>query len=322
MVTLTSNTPTKLSVIGAGAVGSSLAYAALIRGSAQEIALYDINEKKADAEVRDLAHGTQFTPSTGGVIGGGNVEVVKDSDVVIITAGAAQKPGQTRLDLAGINANILKSLMPQLLDQAPNALYVLVTNPCDVLTVVAQKVSGLPTNRVFSTGTMLDTSRLRFAIAQVARISTAHVHANILGEHGDSEFPVWSSAKITSIPIRDWVDSTGKQMFDEPLLEQLGDEAMHAAYKVIEGKGATNYAIGLTGARLTEALVSPTRTVFPLSSVLDDWYGVSDVALSVPTMVSSKGIERVLDVTLDDSEIAKLRSSAETLKATLKSLGF
>lgn len=322
MVTLTSNTPTKLSVIGAGAVGSSLAYAALIRGSAQEIALYDINEKKADAEVRDLAHGTQFTPSTGGVIGGGNVEVVKDSDVVIITAGAAQKPGQTRLDLAGINANILKSLMPQLLDQAPNALYVLVTNPCDVLTVVAQKVSGLPTNRVFSTGTMLDTSRLRFAIAQVARISTAHVHANILGEHGDSEFPVWSSAKITSIPIRDWVDSTGKKMFDEPLLEQLGDEAMHAAYKVIEGKGATNYAIGLTGARLTEALVSPTRTVFPLSSVLDDWYGVSDVALSVPTMVSSKGIERVLDVTLDDSEIAKLRSSAETLKATLKSLGF
>ena len=322
MVTLTSNTPTKLSVIGAGAVGSSLAYAALIRGSAQEIALYDINEKKADAEVRDLAHGTQFTPSTGGVIGGGNVEVVKDSDVVIITAGAAQKPGQTRLDLAGINANILKSLMPQLLEQAPNALYVLVTNPCDVLTVVAQKVSGLPTNRVFSTGTMLDTSRLRFAIAQVARISTAHVHANILGEHGDSEFPVWSSAKITSIPIRDWVDSTGKKMFDEPLLDQLGDEAMHAAYKVIEGKGATNYAIGLTGARLTEALMSPTRSVFPLSSVLDGWHDLHDVALSVPTLVSSKGIERVLDVPLDDSEVAKLKASAETLKGTLKSLGF
>jgi L-lactate dehydrogenase len=321
MVTPQSNSPTKLSVIGAGAVGSSLAYAALIRGSAQKIALYDINETKADAEVRDLNHGTQFTPSTG-VEGGGNIEVVKDSDVVIITAGAAQKPGQTRLELAGVNTNILKSLMPQLLEQAPNALYVLVTNPCDVLTVVAQKVSGLPTSRVFSTGTMLDTSRLRFAIAETARISPRHVHANILGEHGDSEFPVWSSAKITSIPIREWVDSTGHRLFDETLLDQLGDEAMHAAYKVIAGKGATNYAIGLTGARLTEALMSPTRTVFPLSSVLDGWHDLHDVALSVPTMVSSKGIERVLDVPLDDSEVAKLKSSAAMLRETLSSLGF
>lgn len=322
VLTMATPTTTKLAVIGAGAVGSSLAYAALIRGSAQQIALYDINETKADAEVRDLAHGTQFTPSTGGVIGGGNIAVVKDSDVVIITAGAAQKPGQTRLDLAGINANILKSLMPQLLEQAPNALYVLVTNPCDVLTVVAQKVSGLPTTRVFSTGTMLDTSRLRFAIGRVARISTAHVHANILGEHGDSEFPVWSSAKITSIPIREWVDSTGKNMFDDQLLDQLSDEAMHAAYKVIAGKGATNYAIGLTGARLTEALMSPTRSVFPLSSVLDGWHGLHDVALSVPTMVSNKGIERVLDVPLNDVELAKLMESAAMLKSTLATLGF
>lgn len=316
-----SNKPSKLSVIGAGAVGSSLAYAALIRGSAQQIALYDINEKKADAEVRDLNHGTQFTPSSG-AMGGGNIEAVKDSDVVIITAGAAQKPGQTRLDLAAINTNILKSLMPQLLEQAPDALYVLVTNPCDVLTVVAQKVSGLPTHRVFSTGTMLDTSRLRFAIAEVARVSTAHVHANILGEHGDSEFPVWSSAKITSIGIRDWVDSTGRRMFDDTLLDQLGDEAMHAAYKVIEGKGATNYAIGLTGARLTEALLSPTRTAFPLSSVLNGWHDIYDVALSVPTLVSSRGVEQILDVPLDDSEIAKLRHSAQTLRATLNTLGF
>jgi len=317
----TSSTSSKLSVIGAGAVGSSLAYAALIRGSAEQIALFDINEKKADAEVRDLNHGTQFTPSTG-VIGGGDIGVVKDSDVVIITAGAAQKPGQTRLELAGVNANILKSLMPQLLEQAPNALFVLVTNPCDVLTVVAQKVSGLPTNRVFSTGTMLDTSRLRFAIAQVARISPAHVHANILGEHGDSEFAVWSSAKITSIPIREWVDSTGKIMFDDALLEQLGDEAMHAAYKVIEGKGSTNYAIGLTGARLTEALLSSRRSVFPLSSVLDGWHDLHDVALSVPSLVSRKGIQRVLDVPLNDQEITKLKRSAAELRASLQDLGF
>ena len=315
------NAPSKLSVIGAGAVGSSLAYACLIRGSADEIALYDLDEKKAEAEVRDLCHGTQFTPSSG-VIGGGNIEVVKDSNVVIITAGAKQRPGQTRLDLAATNVNILKSLMPQLLEHAPNALYVLVTNPCDVLTVVAQKISGLPTSRVFSSGTMLDTSRLRFAIGEVARVSTAHVHATIVGEHGDSEFPLWSSAKINSIPIRDWVDSTGKKMFDETLLAQLGDEAMHAAYSVIEGKGATNYAIGLTGARLTEALLSRRRSVFPLSSVLSDYHGIDGIALSVPSLVSSKGIERVLDVPMDAQEISMLRRSAATLKESLNALGF
>ncbi|MBP8919751.1 MAG: L-lactate dehydrogenase [Micropruina sp.] len=313
--------PTKLSVIGAGAVGSSLAYAALIRGSAEEIALYDLDTKKVEAEVRDLGHGTQFTPSSG-VIGGSNIEVVKDSSVVIITAGAKQKPGQTRLDLAATNVKILESLMPQLLEQAPDALYVLVTNPCDVLTVVAQRISGLPTGRVFSTGTMLDTSRLRFAIAQVARVSTAHVHATIMGEHGDSEFPVWSSAKIHSIPIRDWVDSTGKKMFSETLLAQLGDEAMRAAYSVIAGKGATNYAIGLTGARLTEALLSGERRVFPLSSVQHDFHGLSDVAFSVPSLVSSRGIERVLDVPMDAQEITMLRRSAAALKESLTDLGF
>ncbi len=315
------NTPSKLSVIGAGAVGSSLAYATLIRGAADEIALYDLDAKKVDAEVRDLSHGTQFTTSSD-VIGGNNIEVVKDSNVVIITAGAKQKPGQTRLDLAATNVKILKSLMPQLLEQAPDALYVLVTNPCDVLTVVAQKISGLPAGRVFSSGTMLDTSRLRFAIGQAASVSTRHVHATIVGEHGDTEFPVWSSARINSIPIRDWVDSTGKRIFDEVLLAQLADEAMHAAYTVIEGKGATNYAIGLTGARLTEALLSGERSVFPLSSVLDDYHGLSGVALSVPSLVSKNGIERVLDIPMDAQEITMLRRSAATLKESLKSLGF
>ncbi len=322
MTTPTSTAGTsKLSVIGAGAVGSSMAYAALIRGSANEIALYDLDQKKVDAEVRDLCHGTQFTPSSG-VIGGANIEVVRDSDVVIITAGAKQKPGQSRLDLAATNVNILKSLMPQLLEQAPNALYVLVTNPCDVLTVVAQKISGLPTSRVFSTGTMLDTSRLRFAIAQTARVGTAHVHATIAGEHGDSEFPVWSTAKISSIPIREWEDSTGKKMFSETLLAQLGDEAMHAAYSVIEGKGATNYAIGLTGARLTEVLLKPRRAVLPLSSVMDGYLGLSDVALSLPSLVSNKGIERVLKIPMDAQEITMLKRSAAHLRESLKELGF
>jgi L-lactate dehydrogenase len=311
----------KLSVIGAGAVGSSLAYAALIRGSAQEIALYDLDAKKVEAEVSDLSHGTQFTPSSK-VMGGADIDVVKDSNVVIITAGAKQKPGQSRLDLAATNVSILKSLLPQLLDRAPDAIYVLVTNPCDVLTVVAQKITGLPTSRVFSTGTMLDTSRLRYAIAELAGVSQANVHANIMGEHGDSEFPTWSSATISQIPIREWTDLDGKLLFSESVMAQLADEATHAAYSIIEGKGATNYAIGLTGARLTEVLSKARKTVLPLSSVLEDFHGVSGVALSVPSIVSNQGIERVLNVPMDAQEITMLRRSADALRASLKSLGF
>ena len=311
----------KLSVIGAGAVGSSLAYAALIRGSAQEIALYDLDAKKVEAEVADLSHGTQFTPSSK-VMGGADIDVVKDSNVVFITAGAKQKPGQSRLDLAATNVNILKSLLPQLLDRAPDAIYVLVTNPCDVLTVVAQKITGLPTSRVFSTGTMLDTSRLRYAIAELAGVSQANVHANIMGEHGDSEFPTWSSATISQIPIREWTDADGKPVFSESVLAQLADDATHAAYSIIEGKGATNYAIGLTGARLTEVLSKARKSVLPLSSVLSDFHGVSGVALSVPSIVSNAGIERVLNVPMDAQEITMLRRSADALRASLKSLGF
>lgn len=311
----------KLSIIGAGAVGSSMAYAALIRGSAQEIALYDLNEKKVDAEVSDLSHGTQFTPS-GRVIGGADISVVKDSSVVIITAGAKQHPGQSRLELAATNVKILKSLMPQLLEQAPNAIFVLVTNPCDVLTVVAQKISGLPVSRVFSTGTMLDTSRLRYAIANMIGIGTGNVHATIMGEHGDSEFPIWSSASIAQIPIRQWTTPAGEQLFTERVLAQLADEATHAAYSVIEGKGATNYAIGLAGARLTEVLLRKRSAVLPLSSVLTNYHGISDVALSVPSVVSVRGLERVLDIPMDAQEITMLRRSAGTLRASLEQLGF
>ncbi len=311
--------PSKLSIVGAGAVGTSLAYAALIRGSASVISLYDIATKKVQAEVKDLAHGTQFTHSV--VMGGDDISVVKDSSVVVITAGAKQKPGQTRLDLAATNAKILEQMMPQLLEQAPEALYVLVTNPCDVLTVVAQKISGLPTAQVFSTGTMLDTSRLRYLIAQRTKVAQRNVHATIVGEHGDSEFPVWSSANISSVPIRDW-SYAGKRVFTDQVLEELAHEAAFAAYEVIEGKGATNYAIGLAGARLVEALLSPTRTALPLSSVLQGYYGIHDVALSLPTLVSSAGIERVLEIPMDPTEVSALHRSAEQLRASLTTLGY
>lgn len=307
----------KISVIGAGSVGSSLAYACLIRGSADIVCLYDINKDKVEAEVADLAHGTQFTPAS--VMGGADIKDTVNSDIVFITAGAKQKPGQTRLDLAGVNAGILKSLMPQLLEQSPNALFVLVTNPCDVLTVVAQNISGLPSSRVFSTGTMLDTSRLRWLIRQWANVAQRHVHATIVGEHGDSEFPLWSIAQISGVPIHEWkVD--GESVFTDEVLDDLAHEAAFAAYKIIEGKGATNYAIGLTGARLAEALLGANRSILPLSSVIDDVHGVKNVALSMPCIVSREGIEGVVPVPMSDGEITKMHASAERLKDSLSSL--
>ena len=307
----------KISVIGAGSVGSSLAYACLIRGSADIVCLYDINKDKVEAEVADLAHGTQFTPAS--VMGGADIKDTVNSDIVFITAGAKQKPGQTRLDLAGVNAGILKSLMPQLLEQSPNALFVLVTNPCDVLTVVAQNISGLPSSRVFSTGTMLDTSRLRWLIRQWANVAQRHVHATIVVEHGDSEFPLWSIAQISGVPIHEWkVD--GESVFTDEVLDDLAHEAAFAAYKIIEGKGATNYAIGLTGARLAEALLGANRSILPLSSVIDDVHGVKNVALSMPCIVSREGIEGVVPVPMSDGEITKLHASAERLKDSLSSL--
>ena len=219
----------KLSVIGAGSVGSSIAYASLIRGSARQIALYDIDQTRVEAEVRDLAHGTQFTP-TEWVMGGSDMSVLKDSSVIVITAGARQKPGQSRMELAAQNAGIMAKLVPEMLEHAPDAVLVMVTNPCDVLTVVAQQVSGLPVGRVLSTGTLLDTSRLRWAIARRAGVSLSNVHAAMMGEHGDTEFALWSSATIAQIPIRDWTNPDGERVFSEQSLAQIVYDTVHAAY--------------------------------------------------------------------------------------------
>jgi L-lactate dehydrogenase len=311
----------KLTVVGAGSVGTSIAYASLIRGSARQIALYDIDAKKVEAEVHDLAHGTQFTP-TSMVTGGADIEVTKDSSVIIVTAGARQKPGQTRLELAGVNAGIMAKLIPELLEQAPNAVLVLVTNPCDVLTVVANTVSGLPVGRVLSTGTLLDTSRLRWAISQRAGVSLSNVHAAMLGEHGDSEFPIWSSASIAQIPIREWTDTAGVRIFTEEALASIAHDTVHAAYSIIEGKGATNYAIGLACARLVEAMLGDQHKIWPLSSVLSDYRGVSDVALSVPSLVGPTGIERVFEFPMDAHEISMLNTSAKAIRTTLKEIGY
>jgi L-lactate dehydrogenase len=309
---------TKVSIIGAGAVGTSTAYALLIKRIAGEVAIYDTNKAKVEAEVLDLAHGSQFTnPSR--VYGGNDIEVVRNSDVVVITAGAKQQPGQTRLDLAATNVKILEDIMPKLVNLAPDAVFLLVTNPCDVLAYAAVQISGLPANKVFSSGTVLDSSRLRWQLAERAGVSTESVHAMIVGEHGDSEFPLWSEAKIGPIKLSEW--KVGNRSLHPEELDVIADQVKNAAYKVIEGKGATNYAIGLSAARIVEAVLRDESVILPVSSVLTDYLGISDVALSVPTVVNRQGASKTIPMEMSATELTKLQASANALKASIASLG-
>ena len=308
----------KVSIIGAGAVGTSLAYALLIQRIAGEVALYDVNAAKVEAEILDLAHGSQFfNPSE--VYGGDDLEVVRNSNMVVITAGAKQKPGQSRLDLAATNVAILHELMPKLVRLAPDAIYLLVTNPCDVLAYAAVKFSGLPANRVFSSGTVLDTSRLRWQLAERTGVSIDSVHALIIGEHGDSEFALWSQAAVGNVPLLEWKLDDGSQLSREEL-DQIAYSVKTAAYKVIEGKGATNYAIGLSGARIVEAVLNDEHAILPISSVLNNYHGVSGIAMSVPTLVNRQGAARTIDIKMEAHEQELFEKSAAAIKASLDSL--
>lgn len=307
-----------MAVIGAGSVGATLAYALLVRGSARTVALYDNNESKVRAEVLDLSHGTQFTPGSE-VIGGADPDVIGGAQVIVITAGAKQKPGQSRLDLAATNVELLRGLLPVLLGQAPDAVFVLVTNPCDVLTVAAQKFSGLPSHRVFASGTVLDTSRLRQILADRAQVATSSVHADIVGEHGDSEFALWSQARIGPVPILDW-ESPTSAAFNLEELARISEDVRTAAYRVIEGKGATNYAIGLSAARIVEAILNNHHAVLPVSSVLNGFHGIDSVALSIPSVVNSSGVSHVVDLPMSQSEQIKLQESAAALRELQRTL--
>ncbi|MFM7014614.1 MAG: L-lactate dehydrogenase [Actinomycetota bacterium] len=313
------NPRTKVAIVGAGAVGTSLAYALLIKKIAGEVVLYDLDKAKVDAEILDLAHGSQFTnPSR--VYGGDDIEVVRNSDIVVITAGAKQQPGQSRLDLTGTNISILQKLMPDLVRLAPEAIFLLVTNPCDVLAYAALRISGLPGNRVFSSGTVLDSSRLRWQLAQKIGVSTESVHAMIVGEHGDSEFPLWSEAKIGPVALSEWRTASGLPL-SQAELDEIAENVKNAAYKVIAGKGATNYAIGLSATRIIEAVLRDESVILPVSSVLNGYLGVSDVALSVPTVVNRQGAFRTIPMEMSSAELERFQASAKALRETIESLG-
>ena len=245
--------------------------------------------------------------------------MVEGSHIVVITAGAKQNPGQSRIELAGVNAGIIAKMMPQLLEVAPNAVYVLVTNPCDVLTVLAAEASGLPRERIFSSGTVLDTSRLRWKLGERAGVSTSSVHAYIVGEHGDTEFPLWSKATIGTVPILEW-ETEGHPRMTKDELDSIAIDVRDAAYKVIQGKGATNYAIGLSSARIVEAVLNDEHAVMPVSTVLSDFHGVDGIALSVPSIVSARVRCRSARRRSPTRRSTLLRRSSDALGTVIESL--
>ncbi|MBD0861965.1 L-lactate dehydrogenase [Gordonia sp. zg691] len=305
--------PTKLAIVGAGAVGTSIAYASLIRGVARTIALLDINTAKVTAEVLDMSHGLEFVPRAD-VIGSDDVSVCADADVVVFTAGAKQKPGQSRLELAEATIGLTRSILPGVIEAAPRAIYIMVTNPVDIVTYAAQKISGLPPNQVFGSGTVLDSSRLRFLIARHCGVAVQSVHSYIIGEHGDSEIPLWSSASIGGVPLLQWKPLPGRPAMDAVARELIQHEVVHAAYTIIEGKGATNYAIGLASTRIVEAVLNNEHRVLPVSTLATGVDGLGDVCLSLPTVVDRGGAQAQLDIPLSESERAGLVASAETLR--------
>jgi L-lactate dehydrogenase len=310
----------KIGIIGAGSVGATIAYAALIRGVAREISLYDIARSKVDAEVLDLNHGLLFAPQAR-VDGSDELEILRGADVVVMTAGAKQKPGQTRMDLAKTNAQICARILPDVMQVAPETTLLMVTNPVDVVTDIALKVTGLPWQRVIGSGTVLDSSRFRYLVAKHCGVAVQNVHAYIAGEHGDSEIPLWSSATIGSIPLSQWsVEGHGRLTAADK--DAIVHNVKDAGYQVIQGKGATNYAVGLAVCNILEAILFDERRVLAVSGQLRGFRGIQDVCLSLPRIVGRNGIEPPLPVPMTVDEESGLRESADRIRSVVQSLGY
>lgn len=309
----------KVAIVGAGAVGATLAYAGLMRGFAHNVALYDINKSKVEAEALDLAQGIEFMPDAT-VSGSDDVEVCRGADVVVVTAGAKQQPGQSRLDLAGATISLMDKVLPPLLKVAPDAVYILVTNPVDVVTYAALKKTGMSPQQMFGSGTVLDSSRLRYRVAQECDVAVGNVHAYIAGEHGDSEVALWSSATIGGVPLMEWPGRDGTPAMTPEKCVAIGKEVKDSAYTIIAGKGATNYAIGSAGARIVEAVLRDQNRVLPVSTLVD-WPDVGEVCLSMPAVVGHAGVMQRVDVTVTDAEREKLTASARSIRAVAEKFG-
>lgn len=307
----------KVTIVGAGMVGSSIAYAAMIEGIVREIALVDINSELAKGQAMDLSHGNAYVRPLR--IHGGDYDVSSDSDVVVITAGRPQKGGESRLQLLKDNARTVKEAVAKSLSYSKEPVFIIVTNPVDVLTWVAWKASGLPRNRIIGSGTTLDTARLRQSIADHCQLDPRNVHAYVLGEHGDSEIVNWSHADIAGIPLTDFCRNCRRDC-EADLFQKLFEETKNAAYRIIEKKGSTFYGIGLAVSKVLSTIFNNQHSVLTVSTVHPEFEGLKDVPFSVPTILGREGVERILKVGLSSEELKGLSNSAGVIANAIKSL--
>ncbi len=311
----------KIAIIGAGSVGATIAYTLTISGIASEIVMIDINEEKAIGEALDIIQGTPFCNPTN--IYAGKYEDAKESDIVIITSGAARKAGQSRLELAQANVNMIKSVADSVVKHAPNATYVIVSNPVDILTYVFCKYTGLPEERVIGSGTILDTARLRAKISEYYSISQKNVHAYFLGEHGDSGFVPWSIANISNIPVEQFRSSVlNDEKYPEFKVSEVEDFVIKSGASVIQRKGATYYAVSMSVCYLCKCILSGIDTTMTVSTMLHGEYGIDDVCLSLLNIVGKEGAHSKVLLPLTQDEIESLRKSAKRLKEVIESIDF
>ena len=309
----------KVAIIGCGFVGSSSAFALMQSGLFSEMVLIDADVNRTEGEALDISHGLPFAKPM--KIYAGSYEDIADAAIVIVTAGAGQKPGETRLDLVKKNVEIFKSIIPEIAKQDFNGILLIVANPVDILTYVAAKLSKLPQGRVFGSGTVLDSARLKYLLGEHLDVDNRSVHAFIIGEHGDSEIAAWSSANVSGIPLNDFCEMRGYFKHEESMKKIL-EEVKNSAYEIIEKKRATYYGIAMSVRRICEAIIRDERSILPVSSIQKGEYGIENVALSIPAIVGREGVEKVVPIKLSDTEKKELIKSAETLKNVLGTVEF
>ncbi|MGD2182689.1 L-lactate dehydrogenase [Lusitaniella coriacea] len=306
--------PRKGVIIGAGQVGMACAYSLLIQNCLDEMVLQDINQEKVEGEVMDLVHGIPFVEPT--LVQAGTVaQEGRDADIVIITAGAKQRPGESRLDLVQRNVGIFKNLIGEIVQYCPNAILLIVSNPVDIMTYVSLKLSGLPRSRVLGSGTILDTARFRYVLARQLQVAPRSIHAYIIGEHGDSEVPVWSKVNIAGTPLADMQSPEAREA-----LHPLSQQVKNAAYEIIQRKGYTAYAIGLGVTAMVQAILRDQNRILTVSSFIEGFYDIEGVCLSLPTVVNRQGATRIVNLSLSEIERQQLQQSAKVLQDAIAPL--
>lgn len=305
----------KISIIGSGFVGSTTAFAIMDAGLVSDIVLIDINRDKSEAEAMDLTHGAAFVKTVN--ITSGILEDSINSDLIIITAGIGPKPGESRLDILNKNIPIFKDIVPKLAEYSPDAIFLVVSNPVDILTYITYKFSGFPSHRVIGSGTVLDTSRFKSILSKQFSIDARNIHAYIIGEHGDSEIAAWSTIKIAGMSIEEYC-KLDKLDFNEEFKTFITDEVKHAAYEIINRKGYTNYAVALAVRRITEAILGDEQSILTVSGLQMGESKLNDVYIAMPCIVGRNGIRKILPIPLSDEEFVKLNESANLLKEIIK----